>query len=98
MLSRSHVVIVTCCNVIRCFHGTDLFGGDQEDIDMAIRATQGKMTSEDWRTYFKSKGYAAAVDFPMYFFYKDIVRAFHDVKVIHVLISVVILSCSPVPG
>ena len=40
---------------VRCYHGTDMYGGDQEDLDMAVRATDGRMTSHDWRTYFTSK-------------------------------------------
>ena len=67
---------------VRCYHGTDMYGGDQEDLDMTVRATDGRMTAEDWRRYFTSKGYGATMDFPIYFFYKDIMRAFPDVKVI----------------
>jgi len=68
----------------KCFHFmTDLLAGDQEDIDVTLRAMHGDMTSQNWRDYLLGKEYAAAVDFPMVgMFYKEIMKAFPDVKVI----------------
>ena len=66
----------------RCYHGVDPFIGDQEDIDILVRAASGQMTPQDWKDYLLGKGYAAGVDVPIWMFYKDIMKAFPEVKVI----------------
>ena len=66
----------------KCCHGMDHLCGDQEDLDMVIKATDGQMAPEDWKDYLIGKGCAAGVDTPVYYFYKDIMKAFPDCKVI----------------
>ena len=55
----------------RCYHGIDLLGGDQEDLDVAVRATFGRMEPDDWRSYLLGKNYVAAVDVPVNLRYKE---------------------------
>lgn len=66
----------------KCFHNTDVLAGDQEDIDVCLKAVAGEMKPEDWRDYLLNRNYAAALDFPINMFYKDVMKAFPDVKVI----------------
>ena len=66
----------------RCAHGIDTLAGDQEDIDVVVKATAGEMEPEDWRNYFLGKKYVAAVDIPFNINYKEIMKAFPNVKII----------------
>lgn len=66
----------------KCFHNTDVLAGNQEDVDVCLKAVAGDMKPENWKTYLLSRNYAAALDFPINMFYKDVMKAFPDVKVI----------------
>ena len=41
----------------KCYHMTDVMGGDQEDIDVWVNAIDGKMTSDKWQKYFSNTKY-----------------------------------------
>jgi len=66
----------------KCYHMMNVFLGDQEDINTWIKAERGEMTSEDWRGYFGKNNYACGVDFPFSFYYKDIMKAYPEAKVV----------------
>lgn len=66
----------------KCFHNTDMMAGDQEDVDICLKAVAGNMKPEDWRNYLLSRKYASALDFPINMFYKNVMEAFPGVKVI----------------
>eukprot|EP00092_Neocalanus_flemingeri_P058993 GFUD01070421.1.p1 GENE.GFUD01070421.1~~GFUD01070421.1.p1 ORF type:complete len:306 (+),score=77.08 GFUD01070421.1:149-1066(+) len=67
----------------KCYHGVDVFAGDQEDVDVWMKAARREMKPEDWREYFGKKStYVAGVDFPFSLFYKDIMAAYPDAKVV----------------
>eukprot|EP00092_Neocalanus_flemingeri_P106134 GFUD01136137.1.p1 GENE.GFUD01136137.1~~GFUD01136137.1.p1 ORF type:complete len:308 (+),score=51.64 GFUD01136137.1:21-944(+) len=66
----------------RCYHMLDVFTGDQEDVYVWVKAVRGEMKPQDWKEYFGKKNYATGVDFPFSLFYKDIMAAYPDAKVV----------------
>lgn len=66
----------------KCYHMTDVMDGDQEDLDVWMDAIDGKMTSTKWQQYFNNKNYSTGVDFPFSMFYKELMIAFPDAKVV----------------
>ena len=66
----------------KCYHMMDVLEGDQEDVDVWVKAAKGEMKPEDWRKYFDRKNYRAGVDFPFSLFYQDIMTAYPDAKVV----------------
>ena len=66
----------------KCYHMMDVFAGDQEDINIWVKACKGQMKPQDWRDYFEKKNYITGVDFPFSLFYKDIAKAYPEAKVV----------------
>ena len=66
----------------RCYHMMDVFAGDQEDVAVWVKAAKGEMKPQDWRDYFEKKNYMTGVDFPFSLFYKDIMVAYPEAKVV----------------
>ena len=66
----------------KCYHMMDVLEGDQEDVDVWVKAAKGEMKPEDWREHFDRKNYRAGVDFPFSLFYQDIMTAYPDAKVV----------------
>ena len=67
----------------RCFHSIDILASsDQEDIDVVVSSSAGEMKPEDWKNYLLRKKYVAGTDIPVNTHYKDIMKAFPDVKII----------------
>jgi len=66
----------------KCYHMMDVFAGDQEDVDVWVKAAKGEMKQEDWREFFSKKNYVTGVDFPFSLFYQDIMEAYPDAKVV----------------
>jgi len=66
----------------KCYHMMDVFAGDQEDVEVWIKAARGQMKPQDWKEYFGKKNYVTGVDFPFSLFYKDIMAAYPDAKVV----------------
>ena len=66
----------------RCYHMLDVFAGDQEDVLVWVKASKGEMKPQDWRDYFEKKNYVTGVDFPFSLFYKDIMAAYPEAKVV----------------
>ena len=65
----------------RCYHG---FTGstDAENGRFWIRAADGLVTDEEWKTYLLGNGYGAGVGEPISLFYEDLMRVFPDAKVL----------------
>ena len=55
--------------------------GDQ-DAAFWIKAADGKVTTQDWKAFMIPQGYRGAVDFPAAAFYKELMLAFPNAKVI----------------
>ena len=66
----------------KCYHMMDVFMGDQEDVEVWVKAARGEMKPQDWRNFFEKKNYVTGVDFPFSLFYKDIMAAYPDAKVV----------------
>lgn len=66
----------------KCYHMTDVLQGSQEDIDVWVDGMDGKMSQERWQQYFQSRNYVTGVDFPLARFYKELMVAFPNAKVV----------------
>jgi len=66
----------------KCYHMKEVFDGDQEDLDIWLRGVEGKNSSEDWRNYFKKKGFVSGCDYPFAIFFKQIADAYPNAKVV----------------
>ena len=66
----------------KCYHMMDVFMGDQEDVEVWVKAARGEMKPQDWRNFFERKNYVTGVDFPFALFYKDIMAAYPEAKVV----------------
>ena len=53
-----------------------------EDAAFWIKAADGKVTTQDWKAFMIPQGYRGAVDFPAAAFYKELMAAFPQAKVI----------------
>eukprot|EP00096_Caligus_rogercresseyi_P002285 TRINITY_DN1436_c1_g1_i1.p1 TRINITY_DN1436_c1_g1~~TRINITY_DN1436_c1_g1_i1.p1 ORF type:complete len:257 (-),score=59.41 TRINITY_DN1436_c1_g1_i1:164-934(-) len=56
--------------------------GDSADADHWNKALDGKTTKEDWYKFFDKGGFRCAVDYPAAFFYKELLEAYPDAKVV----------------
>jgi len=66
----------------KCYHMAEVLGGDQEDLDVWFKAVDGQMGEKQWREYFTRKNFVSTVDFPAALFYKELMAAFPEAKVI----------------
>jgi len=66
----------------KCYHMKEVFIGDQEDVSIWIDAAQGNNSAEDWRRFFKKKGYVSGCDYPFSLFWKQIADAYPNAKVV----------------
>jgi len=66
----------------KCYHMMDAMTGDQEDFDVWIKAVNGEMKSEHWRSFFQRKNYVTGVDYPVSAFWKDLMKVYPDAKVV----------------
>ena len=60
----------------------EVASGDQEDIDIWMRAMDGDTTEEEWREFFRRKRFVTGCDFPLTLFYKELMVAFPEAKVV----------------
>ena len=60
----------------------EVASGDQEDIDIWLRAVDGDTTAEEWREFFRRKRFVTGCDFPLSLFYKELMAAFPEAKVV----------------
>ena len=60
----------------------EAMSGDQEDLDIWMRAVDGDTTEEEWKDFFTRKAFVTGVDFPLCLFYKELMAAFPEAKVV----------------
>ena len=60
----------------------EVMSGDQEDLDIWMRAVDGDTTEEEWREFFRRKKFVTGLDFPLSLFYKELMAAFPEAKVV----------------
>ncbi|TRY78754.1 hypothetical protein TCAL_09468 [Tigriopus californicus] len=66
-----------------CYHMMCVAEGTRVEEDFWLKALNREIKSdEEWRKFFEGRGYRAGVDFPVSFFYRDMLRAFPKAKVI----------------
>lgn len=68
----------------KCHHMLDAMLGEDSDkeIDFWLNAADGKLNKEDWVRHFEGRGYRASVDAPSALFYRDLMEAFPNAKVV----------------
>merc|ERR1719447_609958 len=59
---------------------TEVLQGDQEDLDMWMN--HEAHSDEEWRSYFKRKGFATGCDFPFALLWKKFADIYPDAKVV----------------
>lgn len=71
-----------------CYHMRTLFNGTKEETDFWYKALDDYyndtkiLKDEDWVNFLEKRGYRAGVDFPISLFYKELMKAFPNAKVV----------------
>ena len=60
----------------------EAMSGDQEDLDIWMRAVDEDTAEEEWREFFRRKRFVTGCDFPLSLFYKELMAAFPEAKVV----------------
>ena len=60
----------------------EVLNGDQEDLDIWFGAEAGEISEKQWREYFTRKNFVSTVNFPSALFYKELMVAFPEAKVV----------------
>lgn len=66
----------------KCYHMSEVFQGDQEDLDIWLNAFEGKNSAEDWKNYFKKKGFVTGCDYPFALMWKQLSEVYPNAKVV----------------
>lgn len=66
----------------KCYHMTEVWQGDQEDLDIWMSGLRGQNSPEDWRQYFRRKGFVTGVDFPMSLCWKELSDVYPNAKIV----------------
>ncbi|XP_059093391.1 uncharacterized protein LOC131888530 [Tigriopus californicus] len=67
----------------QCYHMTSfIMEGTDFDQKHWTKALRGQTNSQDWIQFFQKRDCISCVDFPPAYFFKEIVRAFPDAKVV----------------
>ena len=66
----------------KCYHMMDFQFGGKDHAELFARAIRGKVAGEEWRAFFGGRNYAAGVGFPFAMFYKDMMAAYPDARVV----------------
>lgn len=73
-----------------CHHMISVFDEDQSEVKETPeknfqfwnRAMTRKLDPSEWREFFESRGYCAGLDYPVALFYREIMEAYPDIKII----------------
>ena len=60
----------------------EAMSGEEEDLDIWMRAVDGDTIEEEWKDFFTRKEFVTGVDFPLCLFYKELMAAFPEAKVV----------------
>merc|ERR1712223_1318980 len=64
------------------YHMWECIAGGTRDIGFWNKSCKSSNSAEEWRNFFANNGYKGAVDFPAVVFYKEIMEAYPNSKVI----------------
>lgn len=71
-----------------CYHMVNVFGGTKEDWNHWDRALdeinkkEKTITDEEWVDFFQGRGFRSGVDYPPSLFYRELMQAFPNAKVL----------------
>lgn len=65
-----------------CYHMLSVVEGSSDEPDFWNKAIKGKVTPQEWRDFLGGRGYRAGVDYPLSRFYREVMEAYPDAKVI----------------
>ena len=64
------------------YHMGEVYATHGRDVPFWTEACAGLKKRDQWRDFFENRGYRGAVDFPVALFYKEIMAAYPEAKVI----------------
>lgn len=66
----------------KCYHMAEVLKGDQEDLDIWLNGFKGENTPQQWRDFFKKKGYVSGVDYPISLQWKELSEVYPNAKIV----------------